>query len=220
MGPNSSIYQDVNFPEDLTIQKILNRSEHCAKHIDERMIAKYKKYKFVELEEDEMVLVRLRSKGWKGVPKRHFVVEGKVIKKCERAENYRVSLFQSGETVPIKLWIGIEDISALKKDTNHLAKEWKKCPSWHFLIPLKEWSYWHAQKSKGYKIIFDPSGDGSCQFSAIAYFFSSSGFDCSEEVVDYLKTHRKNVCSQKSYQLIHNQRIICFEKSEKIHFMV
>ena len=63
MGPNSSIYQDVNFPEDLTIQKILNRSEHCAKHIDERMIAKYKKYKFVELEEDEMVLVRLRSKG-------------------------------------------------------------------------------------------------------------------------------------------------------------
>ena len=75
-------------------------------------------------------------------------------------------------------------------------------------------------KNQGYKIIFDPSGDGSCQFSAIAYFFCSSGFDCSEEVVDYLKTHRKNVCSQKSYQLIHNQRILCFEKSEKIHFMV
>ena len=112
------------------------------------MIAKYKKYKFVELEEDEMVLVRLSSKGWKGVPKRHFVVEGKVIKKCERAENYRVSIFRSGETVPIKLWIGIEDISALKKDTNHLTKEWRKCPCWHFLIPLKEWSYWYAQKSR------------------------------------------------------------------------
>ena len=63
LGPNSSIYQDVNFTEDLTIQKILHRSEHCGKHIDERLIAKYKKYKFVELEKDEMVLVRLRSKG-------------------------------------------------------------------------------------------------------------------------------------------------------------
>ena len=75
-------------------------------------------------------------------------------------------------------------------------------------------------KNQEYKIIFDPSGDGSCQFSAIAYFFVHLVFDCNEEVVDYLKAHRKNVCSQKSDQLIHNHRIICFEKSEKIHFMV
>ena len=51
-------------------------------------------------------------------------------------------------------------------------------------------------KNQGYEIIFNPSGDGSRQFSAIAYFLRSSGFDCSanqlhKEVVDYLKTHRK-----------------------------
>ena len=60
-------------------------------------------------------------------------------------------------------------------------------------------------KNQGYKIIFGPLGDGSCQFSAIAYFLWSSGFDCSanqllEEVVDYLKAHRKNVEGQ-TYEL-------------------
>ena len=31
----------------------------------------------------------------------------------------------------------------------------------------------------GHKIIFDPRGDGTCQFNAIGYFFRLSGFDCS-----------------------------------------
>ena len=66
----------------------------------------------------------------------------------------------------------------------------------HFLIPLKKIDRIDKLKNQGYEIIFDPSGDGSCQFSAAVYFLCSSGFDCSanqlcEEVVDYLKTHRK-----------------------------
>ena len=32
----------------------------------------------------------------------------------------------------------------------------------------------------GHKIIFDPRGDGTCQFNAIGYFFRLSGFDCSD----------------------------------------
>ena len=67
----------------------------------------------------------------------------------------------------------------------------------HFLIPLKKIDRIDKLKNQGYEIIFDPSGDGSCQFSAAVYFLCSSGFDCSanqlcEEVVDYLKTHKKN----------------------------
>ena len=72
MECNGSIYQEdinFNFPEDLTIQKFLdhtkkirNRSEQCGKHIDDRMIAKYKKkYKSVVFKKDEKVLVRLRE---------------------------------------------------------------------------------------------------------------------------------------------------------------
>ena len=63
---NSLIYQEdlnFNFPEDLTIQKLLdhtkkirNRSEQCGERIDERMIAKYKKkYKSVVFKKDEKV---------------------------------------------------------------------------------------------------------------------------------------------------------------------
>ena len=162
------------------------------------MIEKYKKkYKSVVFKKDEKVLVRLKSKGGKGALKRRFVVEGKVINKSERAENYKVSLVWPGETVQIKLWIGMEDITALKKDTKQLAKERREYGRRHFLIPLKKCDRIDMFKSQGYQIIFDPSGDGSCQFSAIAYFLLSSGFDCSanqlrEEVVDYLKTQRKN----------------------------
>ena len=78
-----------------------------------------------------------------------------------------------------------------------MAKERREYAHWHFLIPLKKSDRIDMLKNQGYEIIFDPSGDGSCQFSVIAYFLRSSGFDCSanqlrDEVVDYLKTHRKN----------------------------
>ena len=53
-------------------------------------------------------------KGGKGASKRCFVVEGKVNKKSERAENYKVSLVQPGETVQAKLLVGTEDITAFK----------------------------------------------------------------------------------------------------------
>ena len=60
-------------------------------------------------------------------------------------------------------------------------------------------------KNVEYEIIFDPSGDRICQFSAIAYFLCSFCFECSanqlhEEVADYLNTHRKNEEGQP-YQL-------------------
>ena len=71
---------------------------------------------------NEKLSVRLRSKGGKGALNRRFAAKGKVIKKSERAENYKVSLVRPGENTQTKLWIGIEDITALKKDTKQLAK--------------------------------------------------------------------------------------------------
>ena len=61
-----------------------------------------------------------------------------------------------------------------------------------FLIQFKKNDRLDMFKNQIYEIIFDTSGDGSCQFGAIAYFLRSSGFDCSanqlrEEVVGYLK---------------------------------
>ena len=78
-----------------------------------------------------------------------------------------------------QVWIGIEDKTALKKGTKQLAKERREYARRHFLIPLKKSDRINMLKYQGYEIIFDPSGDGSCQFSAIAYFLRSSGFDCS-----------------------------------------
>ena len=134
---NSAIYQkNINFnsQEHLTIQKLLdhtikirNRSEQYGKRIDDWVTAKYKKkYKSAVFEKDEKVLVRLRSEGGKVVPKTLFFVKG-------RAENYKVSLVQPGETAQTKLWIRIEDITALKKDAKQVAKEERKYARRHFL---------------------------------------------------------------------------------------
>ena len=74
------------------------------------------------------------------------------------------------ETVQTKSWIGIKGTTALKKDTKRLAKEQREYPSWHFLMPLKKSDRIDMLKNQGYEIIFDASGDGSCQFSGILYF--------------------------------------------------
>ena len=78
-----------------------------------------------------------------------------------------------------------------------MAKERREYARWHFLIPPKKSDHTDMLKNQGYKIISDQSGNGSCQFSAIAYFLCLFGFYCSanqlcEEIVDYLKTQRKN----------------------------
>ena len=71
----------------------------------------YKKCKSLVFKKDEKVLVWLRTKGGNSALKRRFVVEGKVIKKSKKTENYKVSLVRTRKTVQIKLWIGIEDIT-------------------------------------------------------------------------------------------------------------
>ena len=109
-----SVYQEdvnSNFSYDLTIKKLLdhtkkihNRSELCGKCIDDQIIAKYKKkQKSVVFKRNEKLSVRLRSKGGKGALNRRFVAKGKVIKKSERAENYKVSLGRPGENTQTKL---------------------------------------------------------------------------------------------------------------------
>ena len=76
--------------------------------------------------------------------------EEKSLKKSERAEKYKVSLVRSGETVQTKLWIGIEDITALKKGTKQLAKERRDYMYQHFLIPLKKCDHINMLKNQGY----------------------------------------------------------------------
>ena len=49
-------------------------------------------------------------------------------------------------------------------------------------------------ENQGYELIFDPSGDGRCQFRARAYFLRASGYQVSSsmlrsQVVEYLQNH-------------------------------
>ena len=72
------------------------------------------------------------------------------LKKSERAKKYKMSLIRSGETVQTKLWMGIEDITVLKKATKQLAKERRDYMYQHFLIPLKKCDHINMLKNQGY----------------------------------------------------------------------
>ena len=52
-------------------------------------------------------------------------------------------------------------------------------------------------EDQGYELIFDPPGDGSCQFSALACFLRASGYQVRSsilrnQVVKYLSNHWTN----------------------------
>ena len=60
-------------------------------------------------------------------------------------------------------------------------------------------------KNQGYELIFDPPGDGSCQFSALTYFLRAFGYQISSsmlrnQVVEYLQNHWTNEEGQ-AYEL-------------------
>ena len=63
------------------------------------MIAKHKrKYTNQSYKKDLSVLVRLSGKKTdKSVPKRRFVVEGKVIRKSTKSDNYKIRFTRPGE---------------------------------------------------------------------------------------------------------------------------
>ena len=44
------------------------------------------------------------------------------------------------------------------------------------LIPLTKNDRMNMIENQGYELVFDPPGDGNCQFNALAYFLRASGY--------------------------------------------
>ena len=109
------------------------------------------------------------------------------------SENYKLSVVRPGKTTPTEIWTSVENIANNK--TN--PKDNKKSSRSQFLIPLTKNDRLNMIKNQGFELIFDPPGDGSCQFSALAYFRRASVYQVSSsmlrnEVVEYLQNHWTN----------------------------
>ena len=177
--------------------------QNVGKKMDERMIRKHKrKYKSDVFAMKEVVLVRLGSKRrGKGAPKGRYVVKGKILKISSWSENYKLSVIRAGETNPTEIWTSIENIAKIKSN----PKDNKKSSRSRFLIPLTKNDGPNMIKNQGYELIFDPPGDGSCQFSALTYFLRAFGYQISSsmlrnQVVEYLQNHWTNEEGQ-AYEL-------------------
>ena len=74
-------------------------SKQYGERLSERMIAKQKmKYTNQSYKKHQSVLVRLSGKKTdKSAPKRRFVVEGKVIRKSTKSDNYKIRFTRPGE---------------------------------------------------------------------------------------------------------------------------
>ena len=62
-----------------------------------------------------------------------------------------------------------------------------------YYIPLTKNDLLESPMNQGFSVIYDPPGDGSCQFHALAYFLRASGYSCDatsllNQVVYYLQT--------------------------------
>ena len=98
-------------------------------------------------------------------------------------------------------WLPVDDVTSLtlgeEKKKQRLAKVSKKRQKAHhsrYYIPMETDDYKKIIEDQGFDIDYNPPGDGSCQFAAVAHQLSALGIFRSpetmrEEIVSYLENN-------------------------------
>ena len=160
----------------------------------------------------ENVLIRYPfSRTSKAAPKRRFVTTAKVLKRNLKNYRYKVSYRHPETGDKNTSWISVEDITSetVEKENrkreeareefssktrkyasakkHHLPRERRQDARSKFYIPITVEDVF-TFTSQGYNVVFNPDGNGDCQFSAIAHHLASIGIFRSE------KTIRDEIC--------------------------
>ena len=101
------------------------------------------------------------------------------------------------EKQPSKMWFSVEDMADYMK--NNVVAEKNKTTKLQnltkeLMIPLTREDHLYAITNQGYAIIYDPPGNGDCQFAALTYLLQRIGIHRSPgtlraEVVRYLEAN-------------------------------
>ena len=143
-------------------------------------------------------------------PKRRFVITAQVLKRKLKKFRYKVSYRRHPETGDkTASWISVEDITSetVEKENckrqearkelsskytsakkQQLPRERRKNARSKFYIPMTVEDVYEEFTSQGYNVVFNPDGNGDCQFSAIAHHLASIGIFRSE------RTIREEIC--------------------------
>lgn len=182
-------------------ESLRKTAKKYGKKLDERMINKHtRKYTNQVYKKHQQVLVRIsdKKKG-KGAPKRRFVVEGEIVRKSTKSDSYKVNFVPPGQKVQKTEWFSVEDVTGGENTSKELSmNKRKKTHIKNFYLPLTLDDRVVTFQDQGYNVVYNPRGDGNCQFSALSNFLQSNGFEnCTprslrQEVVQYLRDNPLN----------------------------
>ena len=140
--------------------------------------------------------IRLRGKPSN---KRH-VTEGRIEKRKIKLHNYKVSYASPLTGKKERKWVSVDDVTSLtveqekrKQKCAKLSK--KKKIDYHkkYYIPMRRDDYAKAIEDQGFKLVYNPPGDGNCQFAALSHQTKRLGIlrspeTMQKEIVEYLKS--------------------------------
>ena len=154
----------------------------------------------------EKVYIQLpKKRGSKGGQKRCHVIEALIKQRNLKGQSYKVSFVSPLNGKMEKKWLMVDDITSLtlkeekmKQMAAKLTKQRKEYHRSRYLIPMKQDDYTEIIEDQGYYIVFNPLGDGNCQFAALANEMSALGIFRSQEtlrkeIVQYLEENPLDV---------------------------
>ena len=138
----------------------------------------------------EHVLVRYRpQKGGNLPPKRRFVVKGTVVKKRKtNPDTYKIRFRPPNCSKHIEEWFSVEDIANIRKrlpgSTNKDQQKIKQIRK-KLYIPLTACDRFLDRDfpDMDFSLLYNPPGDGNCQFSALCFWLHRLGIHRSSETV-------------------------------------
>ena len=141
----------------------------------------------------EKVLVRLSGKAKK---KRH-VIEARIEKRNLKLQTYKVSYISLVTGKKENKWLPVDDVTSLtfqeekrKQKAAKLSRRKKVLHHTRFNIVMTRDDYTKVIEHQGFQVIYNPPGDGNCQFAALAHQLNALGIFRSpetmrEEIVTY-----------------------------------
>ena len=149
----------------------------------------------------EKVHVRLAKKGRTKTSRKQQEEEALVEKRNLKRQSYKVSFISPSSGRCERRWFSVVDITSLtlrdeklKQKAAKIDKQKRKMHREKFFVPMGSNDYLKVIEDQGYEPVYNPPGNGNCQFAALTYQLSSLGISRSpktlrEEIVRYLQTH-------------------------------
>lgn len=196
IAPSTKDFRNQRQNTSLLREKASKADKRMAQRMMEKDARKniYKTY-----ESGDKVFVRVGSKR-RGSTMKHRVLAGKILKRNKNNATYKVQFRIPGSEHPIQQKFRVEDIAdrsdivkGPKKDTQSFRdkRASRKNYQQKLRIPLTRTDRIEQLTEQGYVQMYDPPGDGNCQFSALCFALRNIGFHRTAEtlrteVVNYL----------------------------------